>query len=374
MDNFPDFRVGPGTQFPDLSGQGFEFPNVTAPASSFPDLGGGLSIFDQIGSTLSALYQQGVQAKAVPKPAAAPPGATSGVVPGDVPETLKPVVQQAARQYGVDPALLTAVMRQESMNFNPQVLAGQRDSPAGAIGPMQLMPATAAGLNVNPRDPTQNILGGARYLSQLLKQYGGDETLALIAYNGGPGAVSAYQAGNPYTETQQYLATVPAYARQYRSQNVQGPSMAEAGMVGGHPWTIAFDFDQPYGAAQWQGGPSRHRGVDLQITGAPDGGRGQPVLAFRPGTVVNSGAMDAAGGNGVIVRGYDGLYYRYFHFDNVAPLAPGTPVDTSTVLGRLGSTGSDGFPHLHFEVSRRPNGDPIGQLIDPRPYMNPGGP
>ena len=65
--------------------------------------------------------------------------------------------------------LIAAVMAQESMSFNPEVMAGRRNSPAGAIGPMQLMPDTARGLNVDPFDPRANAIGGARYLAGLLK-------------------------------------------------------------------------------------------------------------------------------------------------------------------------------------------------------------
>src|ERR1051326_8048001 len=77
-------------------------------------------------------------------------------------------IQAAAARYGVDPALALAVARQDS-GPNPAAV-----SPVGAIGLFQLMPATAAGLGVDPRDPVQNIDGGVRYLSQLLKQYQGD--------------------------------------------------------------------------------------------------------------------------------------------------------------------------------------------------------
>jgi hypothetical protein len=81
-------------------------------------------------------------------------------------------------------------------------------SPAGAIGLFQLMPGTAAGLNVDPNDVQQNIAGGVAYLSQLSAQFGGDPSLTLAAYNAGPGAVAQYGGVPPYSETQTYIARV----------------------------------------------------------------------------------------------------------------------------------------------------------------------
>ena len=95
----------------------------------------------------------------------------------------------ASLKYGVDENLLKAVAKVES-NFNPMA-----ESSAGAVGIMQLMPGTAAGLGVTDRtDPQQSIDGGAKYLSQLLKAYDGDTEKALAAYNGGMGNVSKYGA------------------------------------------------------------------------------------------------------------------------------------------------------------------------------------
>jgi len=98
--------------------------------------------------------------------------------------TVQALVVQAAQQYGVDPNLALNVASAES-NFNQAAV-----SPAGAIGVMQLMPATAAALGVNPNNLQQNIQGGMRYLAQMLSQFGGDPAKALAAYNWGPGNVS----------------------------------------------------------------------------------------------------------------------------------------------------------------------------------------
>jgi soluble lytic murein transglycosylase-like protein len=117
-------------------------------------------------------------------------------------------ISAAAARNGVDPNVLTGLIRAES-NFDPN--AG---SPAGAQGLTQLMPGTAAGLGVsNPLDPVQSIEGGARYLRQQLDHFGGDVTKALAAYNAGPGAVERFGGVPPYEETQNYVRRVLGYAQ-----------------------------------------------------------------------------------------------------------------------------------------------------------------
>jgi soluble lytic murein transglycosylase-like protein len=116
-------------------------------------------------------------------------------------------ISAAAARNGVDPALLTGLIRAES-NFDPNAT-----SPAGAQGLAQLMPATAAGLGVtNPLDPAQAIEGGAKYLRQQLDHFGGDASKALAAYNAGPGAVERFGGVPPYQETQNYVRRVLGYA------------------------------------------------------------------------------------------------------------------------------------------------------------------
>ena len=147
-------------------------------------------------------------AESVQDAAAVAPGAKAG----GSPTQFDGMINAAAAKYGIDPALLKGLVRAES-NFNPR--AG---SPAGAQGLTQLMPGTARGLGVtNPFDPQQSIEGGAKYLAQQLKTFGGDVRKALAAYNAGPGAVQRYGGVPPYAETRAYVDRVMGYAQGYRS-------------------------------------------------------------------------------------------------------------------------------------------------------------
>ncbi|CAB3686359.1 Membrane-bound lytic murein transglycosylase F [Achromobacter pulmonis] len=127
------------------------------------------------------------------------------------------LIAQAARDSGVDRALITAVIAVES-GFRSDAR-----SPKGALGLMQLMPATAATLLVSDDieralvDPATNVKAGSNLLRRLIDQYPGRLDLALAAYNAGEGAVRKYDAVPPYAETQQYVRDVTALYRQYKT-------------------------------------------------------------------------------------------------------------------------------------------------------------
>ncbi|WP_114241732.1 lytic transglycosylase domain-containing protein [Dyella sp. C9] len=120
------------------------------------------------------------------------------------------VIRLASQEYGVDEALLRAIIHAESA-FNPRAM-----SLKGAQGLMQLMPGTAMDMGVRDAfDTDQNIRGGARYLGLLLRAFNGDERLAAAAYNAGPAAVQRYNGVPPYDETRVYVERVGTLRKRY---------------------------------------------------------------------------------------------------------------------------------------------------------------
>lgn len=117
-------------------------------------------------------------------------------------------ISKAASTYNVPEKLIAAVMKQES-NFNPHAV-----STAGATGLMQLMPSTAKFLGLtDATNPEQNIMGGTKYLRQMLNQFDNDIEKALAAYNAGPGNVKKYNGIPPFNETTNYVKKVLNYFR-----------------------------------------------------------------------------------------------------------------------------------------------------------------
>jgi hypothetical protein len=116
---------------------------------------------------------------------------------------LTQLVQTISREHGVDPKLVDALVRVES-SYDPNAVSRH-----GAMGLMQLMPATAKRLNVDdPFDPEKNIRGGVKEFSRLLDQYSGNLQFALAAYNAGEGAVARYRGVPPYAETRNYVSRI----------------------------------------------------------------------------------------------------------------------------------------------------------------------
>jgi soluble lytic murein transglycosylase-like protein len=125
------------------------------------------------------------------------------------------LIHRAAKKHNVPAAFVKSIVAAES-NFNPHAV-----SPKGAIGLMQLMPATAQEYGADAAIPEQNIDAGTRYLSVLLKRYGryrNGLSRAIAAYNAGPTIVDRYRGVPPYRETREYVARVLAYMRKYQEQ------------------------------------------------------------------------------------------------------------------------------------------------------------
>jgi cell wall-associated NlpC family hydrolase len=185
----------------------------SAQSLATPAASGGSTPTSLPASFATQLQSAGVDATATDPvtPTTATPVDTAA--PTDASTQYDSLIQQAARDQGVDPALLKGLVQAESGFNNSSV------SSVGAQGLTQLMPDTARGLGVtNSFDPLQNLEGGARFLAGALKRFGGNEQLALAAYNAGPAAVERYGGIPPFAETQAYVPRVFGYAAQYRAE------------------------------------------------------------------------------------------------------------------------------------------------------------
>jgi len=121
-------------------------------------------------------------------------------------------IEKASKIHGVSFPLIKAVIKAES-NFNPHAVSRK-----GALGLMQIMPCNLRDFDISdPFDPWENILGGARYLRDMIRRYG-QVSLALAAYNAGPSTVDEYNDIPPYPETQDYVRRVMRYYRFIRNQ------------------------------------------------------------------------------------------------------------------------------------------------------------
>lgn len=153
--------------------------------------------------------------------------------------SLDDIFERASIKYNVPVNLLKAIGKAES-DFKPNAV-----SKSGAQGVMQLMPGTAADLGVtNSFDPEQNIMGGSKYIADLLKRYDGDTKLALAAYNAGMGNVKKYGGVPPFEETQNYVVKV----MNYMDQDFTAGSFVSTGSKEATPATTRATGSIPLGA------------------------------------------------------------------------------------------------------------------------------
>ncbi|HXF35307.1 MAG TPA: lytic transglycosylase domain-containing protein [Candidatus Acidoferrales bacterium] len=171
-------------------------PGATPPAAAGP-------FASLVAAALERAREQGYIAGAPPDARGPNPVA---------PAAIEQLVERNAATWQVDPALIKAVIANES------AFDSNATSSAGAMGLMQLMPGTASELGVaNAYDPGQNVAGGTRYLKGLLQRFNGDLRLAVAAYNAGPQAVEKYGGVPPYAETQSYVTSVLGSYARYRA-------------------------------------------------------------------------------------------------------------------------------------------------------------
>lgn len=134
----------------------------------------------------------------------------SRYTPTEYIKTHATIIQQASDRFGIDPLFIKAIIKAES-NFEEKAV-----SPKGAQGLMQLMPGTAQDMAVeDPFDPEENIFGGTRYFSMLLRRFQDDKVLALAAYNAGPERVASHGGVPPFPETKAFVERVLRYYDDY---------------------------------------------------------------------------------------------------------------------------------------------------------------
>lgn len=265
-------------------------------------------------------------------------------------------INQAAQKTGLNPALIASVIKQES-GFDPNV-----QSSKGAVGLMQLTEETAKAMGVEDRtDPKQNILGGSKYLKKMMDRYD-SLTIALSAYNAGPGAVDKYGGKvPPFPETVEYVQKVSGYYKELK-KNVKSGKLADGGGKLGNPVPNA-EVSSHFGLRE----RGHHRGQDFA---APIG---TPIYATNDGIVtrVETPATNPrlgpkqSYGTLIEINHGGGLTTRYAHmFPSSIQVHKGQKVKKGDQIGAVGDYGNSTGPHLHFEVLQG------GKAVNPAGFLN----
>jgi murein DD-endopeptidase MepM/ murein hydrolase activator NlpD len=294
-----------------------------------------------------------------PTPAAASPLPLDPNAP--IPDEYRPLVEAASTECAQLSAPLLAAQIDAESGWEPTA-----SSPVGAQGLTQFMPDTWATWGrdadgngrVSVFDPADAIDAQARYMCQLFRDVkhipGDPTTLALAAYNAGPGAVQMYHGIPPYEETEGYVATITDEIENFQADHTLGQIALPV------PVDSGFDTNHNFGScgAMWE---DCHTGEDLSVA------CGTPVYAATNGTVRIRTDESWSGPWLVQVYAGDGTVTWYAHMQQVN-VEPGQAVAAGTVLGEAGTEGNSTGCHLHFEV-RPDNAEPI----DPIGWLNNGG-
>lgn len=265
-------------------------------------------------------------------------------------------INKAAAKYDLSPALIAAVIKQES-DFDPNAT-----STKGAIGLMQVMPDTASELGVkDPLDPAQNIMGGAKYLRKMLDMFGGNLELSIAAYNAGPGNVKKYGGIPPISETQKYVPNVLGNMKRYEKM-VKKNKLVIPDFNGTFSWPTHPSVAPGCGIHCYAG----HTGQDFPAPlGTPIYAAGDGVIqkVETPMTNPRLGPQKSYGTYIQIDHG-NGMSTLYAHMrpGDIQVMA-GEKVKKGQQIGLIGSYGNSSGPHLHFEV--RKNNKPQ----DPMKYL-----
>ena len=174
------------------------------------------------------------------------PAAPVAEEPAGPPQTFREAIDLVAQKHDLPPALVHSVIRVES-NYNPYAI-----SPKGALGLMQLVPATARRFGVSDSfNPAQNLEGGVKYLKYLLELYHNNYQLALAAYNAGEGAVARHGGVPPYPETVNYLNQVTRRLVQAQAAKKEKPKPAPAAAVAPPDHNPIREITEPDGKVRY---------------------------------------------------------------------------------------------------------------------------